>query len=363
MIRKDTPEDSPARLLIDWLLTGEGQTLAVKAGYIPLRPMENVWPNDAIDPIYLGDVDNSSGTGGTEYRGGEHFEELIVGGVRKPLSDVFYDGFNYIQYINSEITSQILAHEYTSKRPFPGIPNDYPHYGFLGEGWLTILFPYDNPFFDGSMTFQIHLTEDISPYGSGQQDRIPVTYNYDREMLPGIDLFTIRINLPDEPDITERINQRLQAWTDGFPGDEESKKLLEEFARWLGTEKYHYRFYPLYGQWKNYISVTYDLDCEFFNDMPVVYTICFDMNTGDEVNLVDTLPSDLPFSTASVVTQITSFPGRFDDDYPSQEYFENYTPPAGTVINEAWLWGDMLGLYLTEPNGRQLQAFFYDEWN
>jgi phosphate transport system substrate-binding protein len=104
VVRKNAPADSPARKLIDWLLTDDGQTIAARAGYIPLRPLENVFPDEAIDPVYLGDAYNSSGTGGTEPKPVGAIDELVVNGVRKPLSDVFYNGFNYIQHINSEIT-------------------------------------------------------------------------------------------------------------------------------------------------------------------------------------------------------------------------------------------------------------------
>jgi hypothetical protein len=53
VMRKDAPADSPARKLVDWLLTDGGQTVAAQAGYIPLRPLENVFLDKAIDPVYL----------------------------------------------------------------------------------------------------------------------------------------------------------------------------------------------------------------------------------------------------------------------------------------------------------------------
>ncbi|MBQ2860110.1 MAG: hypothetical protein IJE80_03000 [Peptococcaceae bacterium] len=36
VIRADEPEDSPARLLRDWILSDEGSAAIVKAGYIPM---------------------------------------------------------------------------------------------------------------------------------------------------------------------------------------------------------------------------------------------------------------------------------------------------------------------------------------
>ena len=35
-IRADEPEDSPARLLRDWILSDEGKAAIIKAGYIPV---------------------------------------------------------------------------------------------------------------------------------------------------------------------------------------------------------------------------------------------------------------------------------------------------------------------------------------
>jgi phosphate transport system substrate-binding protein len=40
VIRKDLPPDHPARKLVQWLLTDEGQKLAQSAGYVPLRPLQ-----------------------------------------------------------------------------------------------------------------------------------------------------------------------------------------------------------------------------------------------------------------------------------------------------------------------------------
>lgn len=36
MIRADTPIDSPALMLRDWLLTEDGQALIAESGYVPI---------------------------------------------------------------------------------------------------------------------------------------------------------------------------------------------------------------------------------------------------------------------------------------------------------------------------------------
>ena len=132
VIRKDTPEDSPIRALISWLLTDEGQEVAAEAGYIPLHPLSIESSNYGIDPIYLGNIADSSGTGGTVPK--SNIGDIVVNGMKRPLSDIFYDGYNYIQYINKCIWDTIyfgnddLYGESFLKRPYAGIPADYPNY-------------------------------------------------------------------------------------------------------------------------------------------------------------------------------------------------------------------------------------------
>ena len=380
VIRKDTPADDPARLLIDWVLTDEGQALAVRAGYIPIRPMASSELDADIDPVYLGDVDNSAGTGGTVYKGWDSFGEMVSHGVRKPLSDAFYDGFNYIRYINSEIAKEISTarvSEYDSSnvkpplgeelaiRPFFGFPNDYPNYEMLGNGLIRFHLPDDNPFFLSALSFDVRLTEEISPYGEGLGGFSEVYHRVGR-LMPNIDLFSLSVGIPDAPDITERINAQIDTWVDGFPGDKGD--LLGAFVSWYGSnQEYPYRFQPLSGRWKDYLCVTYTLqtyDGPIIASLPVMFTVCFDLRTGDTVNLADALPGDLPFQEANVIEPISEFRGEYyDGEMIWPESIENYRMPEGTVIDEAWLLGDyLLGLRITEPNGRKLQVSFWQGW-
>ncbi len=207
VIRKDTPTDSPVRKLIDWLLTDDGQILSSRAGYIPLRPIEVDQNVEGMDPIYVGEVDFSSGTGGTEAMPKGSLNDVVVKGVRKPLSDIFYDGFNYIQYINSAIVNEINLHEspylidsyieMEIKRSFSGIPNDYPNYELIdygdGRTYIVINFPVGNPFFNGQESFSIPLTSDISPYGTWIDELdFSVKYNYDGDLSSWTKLFTLQ---------------------------------------------------------------------------------------------------------------------------------------------------------------------------
>ncbi|MDR1205224.1 MAG: substrate-binding domain-containing protein [Peptococcaceae bacterium] len=383
--RKDTPAGSPSRRLVDWLLTEDGQRVAARAGYIPLRPLENVLPGEGLDPVYLGETDHSRGTGGTELKPADALDELVVHGVRKPLSDVFYDGFNYIRHINSEImdwlNSPMSAYQYSespdvppmtenSKRPFAGIPSGYPNYELADMGsnhdrYLRVHLPESNPFFRGGMTFDIRLTSDISPYGVGAEvEDFSAEYHRDRRMLPNVDLFTLTVELPQSPEIAEEINRRLKAWTDGFPGDGDAE-LLDAFVKWYTNtwdadlSEYAYWLQPVYGRWGDYLSVSYPLMLHDgpWTHQPVLHTLCFDMNTGEAVNLAEHLPQALPYSKASVFDPIVRYEAGTS---PSQAIYADYVPAEGSVMTSAWiLEGGGLGAYVTEPDGRRLQIDFY----
>ena len=110
------------------------------------------------------------------------------------LSDLFYDGFNYIGYINSTILSMgynemlrdgstwpedylndsLALSEYFLKRPFTGLPNDYPHfsmaYGENNGTDLILHIPSPNPFWKEAMQLHIPLSHEVSPYAGCRVD-------------------------------------------------------------------------------------------------------------------------------------------------------------------------------------------------
>jgi hypothetical protein len=259
-----------------------------------------------------------------------------------------------------------------SKRPFAGIPSDYPNYELADMGsnhdrYLRVHLPESNPFFRGGMTFSIRLTSDISPYGIGvaEVEDFSVEYHRDRRMLPNVDLFTLSVELPQSPEIAEDINRRLKAWTDGFPGDGDTE-LLNTFVKWYTNiwdadlSEYAYRMQPVYGRRGDYLSVSYPLMTHDgpWTHQPVLHTLCFDMNTGEAVNLAEHLPRELSYSKATIFDPIV----RYEvGTVPSQTHYEDYTPAEGSVITSAWIAeGGGLGAYVTDPDGRRLQVDFYD---
>ena len=376
VIRKDTPEDSPVRSLINWLLTDEGQAIAAKAGYIPLRPLDGVSPEYAIDPVYLGDTENSSGTGGSELKvWTENTQE--VGSVRPPLSSMFYDGFNYIQYINAEIMArldhveydiwpQISEGEWDLIRPFTGIPNNYPNYEFLDYGYyrfIVVELPAGNPFFKEPKSFYINLTEDISPYGAGGVS-YTVAYDYAGHLSPQINLFTLRVDIPGRADVATRINEQIIAWVNDFPDAGYKVKMLDDFVEWycgLGIAVYDLQ--PSAGLWRDYLSVHYSLHTPggpMFYSTPMIYSICFDINTGEEVNLAGMLPADPDYSSAYIYT-LPNFDDLEEYGFPYQEsMLERYTPAAGSIVTDAWVNGESVYMYLVETTGRVLQVCFQE---
>ena len=381
VIRKDMPEDHPARLLINWILTDEGQALAARAGYIPLRPLADVWPDESLDPIYLGEVNNSSGTGGTVLKATVD-DVQPQGGVRPPMSDLFLDGFNFIQHINSEILAQ-LSHVYDSDmsydtwgdryqmRPFIGIPNDYPNYEIHQLGRMHILFLDGNPFFGGPMFFSIPLTEDISPYGVGIPE-ISKTYDLSGRIMPQVDLFTVSLNLRGKPEISNRVNAALDAWYDVFIDidDEAGVAALNDFIDWYSevfldlwpSENWAYRLQPSVEVWRDFLSVSYIL--QLFDgpafEMPMFRTISFDTRSGLVVSPSGMIAQGLDYSAAQGFTR-TDFSLRDDWGWPVRENMpEGYVPVSGSEVTDAWILYGSLNVLVTEPDGRVLQFIF---WN
>ena len=367
VIRKSTPTDSPFRKLISWLLTTDGQTIMAQEGYIPLQPLDSVFPNETVDSIYLGDVHNSSGTGGKKPKSNAELHDIMYGDPdtynQKPLSDLFYDGFNYIKYINDEIikiiTSSGSGSHYGNpflrldediKQPFTGIPNDYPHYrlGYYSAPnplCLCIELPENNPFFESSFRFYIPLPSDISPYGTGS-DYISISYDNGRFASPNYNLIGLIVDMPHAPEIAERINSQLKEWADGFSVTGKNAKMLNPFGEKIKPDIYGSRgshLEPLYGFHDNYLSVCYNVEAA------LVPTICFDITTGEVTNLVE----HLPVNYCRLDNKVFSYARKIIAESPSNvlDYCNEYHPAEGTVILKAYFDYGYLQLLIAEPNG------------
>ena len=378
VMRENEQAGSVARRLVDWLLTDEGQAVAVKAGYIPIRPIEGVLPDTEVDPVYLGDYKNSSGDGGTAWKGWDARGELEANGVKKPLSSVFYDGFNYIDYINTHIADKLQAldlyhtrymnsdtFDVVLKRAFPGIPRDYPHYSFSERGVeLRIEFPAGNPYFRGVRDFGIRLSRDVSPYGEGYETI--VSYRKAGQLVPGVNLAMPAVSMPGAPAVADSINSGLQSWVNGFGSDwgkiqQIEWRYREAYRQAEGWELEHFNFIlePFIGYWENYISIAYSLDSNHgtVNEGPLMFSVCFDLDTGERVNIVEKLPDNIGFSKASWVR--TPLRQTEDGQTGGDSLPEGFVPAPGSVVTNAIMWGDTMIIYISEPDGRVLEYCFW----
>ena len=107
----------------------------------------------------------------------------------------------------------------------------------------------------------------------------------------------------------------------------------------------------------SYLLQTFD---EPYSVMPMIYTICFDINTGLVVNLADMLPADFNYLNTGIYIPY-SFTNLDPGDYPARNYLQDgYVPAEGSVITDAWIIDGYLYLYITEPDGRVLQSSIWE---
>lgn len=147
----------------------------------------------------------SSGTGGTRRRDtfpasaereeGDPFASQLDPETKRPLalSDVFYDGFNYIDYLNRALADQYRMNDDIAgdedydegpdilmKRPFGGFPRDYRFFELVksspGSVGIRLWLDSDNPYFvvgaDKTDWIALTLGHDVSPWGACVVERI-----------------------------------------------------------------------------------------------------------------------------------------------------------------------------------------------
>jgi len=102
VIRKDTPLNHPVRELINWILSGDGQTLMRKTGYVPLRELSEPYNKDGVKPQYYGEWD--------------YYQVYGIGAeLREPSSQVI--GSIYVYGISKKLDSGVsYSHPYTSSK-------------------------------------------------------------------------------------------------------------------------------------------------------------------------------------------------------------------------------------------------------
>ena len=159
-------------------------------------------------------------------------------GHRLTLSDLFYDGVNYIDFINTNLlntdTNQALADCIVAllgictvgdmKAPFTGLPSTYDLFSLSfqeiqGQPQLTLKLPSGNPFlsfeapYDSSQILDsfvpINLPADLSPYG--------LIWRYDRVTVGDMQTQHIARNYGSPSPIDDIINQGIDDFLSQYP--------------------------------------------------------------------------------------------------------------------------------------------------
>lgn len=411
---KSLPENHPARRLVTWLLSDEGQQVAKNAGYVPVRFFPPIEIATSSQPPT--EAKRSSGTGGTVSRWGEPFDylrspesfddwsvdldELLaaipknralekainewekkirmelnlkasdesvygrlrtnpsllylwlspskdwqgeteavfdpVKGEKLELSDMFYDGFDYLGYIDSIYAANSLGVEgfYRGEykepdRFFTSVARDFYFQGGSDHDLTVDLdseysHSKDNPF--------IPLWHGISPYGAC---KVHLDY-YFKEAEESVYLPKVTIDEGMHPDAEAAINMELSRI-----GEMEGE--------------YYYAFIKQEGR---YWSIWYPTDLDVYCQQLFPwanYGQIFDLHTGQPLITPD-LALTLAMSPQATVGCMDDFDfGHFTD------FDSTYTPPVGTQVHAIYLKDGEEGLLtiiqLVEPNGRQMYIF------
>ncbi len=287
-------------------------------------------------------------------------------GLPLRLSDLFYDGFNYIDYINQAIIRSFsLYGAYmeqwfgvpsltVQRQPFTGFPRDYPYFTiteFAGQTYLELLIDNNNPFFsmrqeDGSQTrVRVPLTHAISPYGGCYLEDIL----YDVEPLgsSGARLYVPTAFTLDSgayPEAEARILQQIPQKV------EEVKRLVAGIPTDADTVVRHSLRVSNHQMLLNYTigqELPYEMDV-------LAYLIfgAFDCDTGEYIGLEESL-SYLLYNRDMTFYQ----PAPAGTPRKDRIMITGYRPSEGTrIICQENVYGELEGalvywLHLQEPSG------------
>ena len=221
----------------------------------------------------------------------------MVSQKRMELSDFFYDGVNYIEYINrcigighGEFSASYIygvIEEDIRMRPFTGIPNDYPLFAFVCDRYpaLQIQFNEDNPFYHAyaGLSFTVPLPPDLSPWG------LIYSLEYDFESL-GEDLRIVipRIQTETAPSETDVLINRHLA--DLAAAAAENGGQVRSFFQ--GEPDTALNYTPTVNFWDDNVSVLYDAKYLYPWESSKGIEGAFNLKTGEPVNSSEYLPDD-----------------------------------------------------------------------
>lgn len=244
-------------LFVACLLTCAAPALA----YVEQSPYAADWTLDER-------MTDSDGTGGTRPRSEplpypEDQEIIDYEPMMNPateeemaLSDLFYNGVNYIDYINTQLAKKIIEHgevvedpesvtdPLRLKRPFAGLPNDYPFFTAYRTREGTQLYLWldrENPYValearQESECFAVPLGHDISPWGQCTLGILPGAANQPSSFV---------VDGGARPKVDARLREAHSKLLEAF-ADPSLTKVRTDFDGDRET---------LFAQWRHYLSM------------------------------------------------------------------------------------------------------------
>jgi phosphate transport system substrate-binding protein len=278
----------------------------------------------------------------------------LTTGKQISLSDLFFDGFNYIEYINSVISadiereaSDISSEDRHVKRPFTGYPNDFKYFYLRGSDLAFEIMP-DDPFFvrGGMYALQqeitIPLTSKISPWGGAHY-----------ELQKRVDANGVGYGVPfitGSPD-DEAVNGKIQALAERLSEGFFNAQLAVDASLSFSSVE------PAIGILGDVISVVYfessmETSQNVIGDR--VARVDFNMATGEDIDPLSFIPDNWwehEFNAHYVVVGKTNYLLPVKD---------GYQPPNGVTYSDVLLQANdywpypVVEFIVTEPEGLML---------
>jgi phosphate transport system substrate-binding protein len=427
VLRSDEPEDSNARKLVRWLTSAEGQKVVAQAGYVPLMPeaIRRDMPPVTVQAAY--------GTGGgapkriedadaevIDYGWWTEEPSLVYNAEKLRLSDVFFDGFNYADYINWYVASRIddalkgslfgeyweeganydlttvngPARLYTGdgddrnertailKRAFGGFPADYKSFRVL-PGKLVLDVFENSDDFGGNLRgyvrpwLTIPLLPVNSPYGENYRyfDYLPVK-------VGGHAIAKPILNAMGEDNVmlaAEKINARIDEMFADVKASAEYYASLDNGDNdidWNDLYPFYYPFCHIQDNGLVMVLFTNDYGGDggprTYEDMYVGRSRLFWIDTGDDVDWTPVYNSlnDSPYADYFIDRQLPKPFDNGNEETGKPVPLDGYAPPDAARIEDAWCfswqnsrgenpdaWVESIALRFTDENGQVIRMY------
>ena len=281
---------------------------------------------------------------------------------RLALSDLFYDGFNYIEHINRWLAAAVLsshpdvmngwegepalALEDALIGPFSGFPADYPFF-YANRYGLVLLVDADNPFFytaewGNKANLLVPLSHAISPWFDCDVDYELMNVPFGKEQIP---FPKFLLDNGANPEAEQRIEQDLLR---SLGAKRSAAAVLQSCDKWWALQ-------PHIVQFGQCVSIRYTFDDNEVSQALLLGWI-YDMHTGEPLPLHDLL---LAWQDDPAVAWLL-----LEDDWHYAPKGTQVTRPDGLEQAEVLAgylhWGDLM-LRLRIPSGEMLHVTLPDE--